>query len=453
MFATEFTKQDTSVNHLSHTHRDDDKIYPLSLGRGCAEGYEDRKGRGGRMGNRTEKTHIEKRVVKIIDIVEKKSEPTYERIDFYSKTYSEKLGDTGMLVLQTRYQSFIKNIKDKTQTFDLSYNNLSIVSATCFTSILKGMKVLHTLDLSNNYLGFNKDYFDLRFQETNANPLVVAKFLKIAPNLCGINFLVDALQDNPTISILNLSRNYIETHGFRILLTFIKSNKTIKEINLSFNYININDIIPELIDALEQNNTLTTLNLYFNIDISLSNSSMQLLLTFLRKKRIVEHLLINSIFGTELDKLILEDPRRNLIAMMLIETSQSHLYFLSEKVSSYIDNVIKNSLTIDEGNENLLYVAIGEHSTLFDNDIRQLMITLNYTKNKNMFDLLLYMYYDNVNNGNDLFTQIFKLRYFEDIVKLLFNRTEIRLGIPVHILEQIMSYPYHGHIPQFYDSI
>lgn len=75
--------------------------------------------------------------------------------------------------------------------------------------------------------------------------------------------MLKSFETNAAITTLNLSRNYIQDDGAKIIANVLKTNATLKNLCLDYNLINDKGI-KKIASALSKNLTLTTLSLRYN---------------------------------------------------------------------------------------------------------------------------------------------------------------------------------------------
>lgn len=108
------------------------------------------------------------------------------------------------------------------------------------------------------------------------------KFLALAPRSIGpidIQLLVEALEKNTTLTSLNILDNYIGLLDSILLAKFLEKNTTLTLLNIKGNPI-LDDGVIQLAQALEKNTTLTSLNIALT---GISGISLQPLTQALKK--------------------------------------------------------------------------------------------------------------------------------------------------------------------------
>ena len=123
-----------------------------------------------------------------------------------------------------------------------------------------GVKFGYGADKIND---FNKEIEELK-KYLEENPTVTTLNLfsnDIGPE--GAKALAGVLKENKTLTTLNLGSNNIDSEGAKALAAALEVNKTLTTLNLSDNNIGPEEA-KALAEALEVNKTLTTLDLFHN---------------------------------------------------------------------------------------------------------------------------------------------------------------------------------------------
>ena len=128
------------------------------------------------------------------------------------------------------------NLLEFLETHKIEYSNVKF-KAIC--EALKDTPTITSLNINNQY------YSDNRL------------------NVEGAILLVDALKENTILTMLNISKNYIDDKGATALANILNSMTALTTLDISSNQIGMEGATA-LANALENNNTLTTLIIKIN---------------------------------------------------------------------------------------------------------------------------------------------------------------------------------------------
>ena len=218
-------------------------------------------------------------------------------------------------------------------------------------------------------------------------------------NSCGELFKI--LQNNNSITSLNLSRNNIES--ITDLANCLKVNTTLTDINLSEN--GILDI-SDLSNSLQINTTLTDLNLSYNdiIDISDLSNSLQINTT-LTDLNLSHNNIKNIINLTDNLKENNNITKINLSNNLIDDIKQID-YLLKYNSSLYSLNISYNLLLNNSSDKDL---QLFFNNLKYNNTLTKLNIKANYSINR-LCELSIYIYeLLKVNNT------LIKLKYLSDM--------------------------------------
>ena len=146
---------------------------------------------------------------------------------------------------------------------NLSYNGLGVGDCTALAEAIKQNSTITQLDLSNNDIGFRPNHEPL-VVTIKSNSTIIAE-LKFPLRESDCTALAEAIKQNSTITLLNLSRNELGAGDCTSMAEAIKHNSTITKLNLSNNKLGTGNCTAlALEEAIKQNSTITQLDLSGN---------------------------------------------------------------------------------------------------------------------------------------------------------------------------------------------
>ena len=141
------------------------------------------------------------------------------------------------MLMDILLSNIIKRHIKSLQSLDVSENNISAEGAVTLTQVVCECKCLKRLNVSHNYIGVNR-----------ANLMVDD----------GMNAFSEALDNNSSLQILNVSHNFICDDGLKVLAKSLHTNNSLQVLDISQNFIG-DDGVKDLAEALHENETLKEL--------------------------------------------------------------------------------------------------------------------------------------------------------------------------------------------------
>ena len=190
----------------------------------------------------------------------------------------------------TSLRSFQFSIGDKEE--DKPADKLALIHTLIDT--LRVNKTLHSLSLNLTSTNISIDCANVLADllRLNASALTSLKLVNITIDTEeAMSILVDALKDNKTLTLLDLSASRVKTKAMIILARALEDNKTLTSLELDEVHIKP-DAIQALVDAIRTNTTLISIaqDNYKFCDSRLSRHEKNLIVSFVVRNQIIAQL-------------------------------------------------------------------------------------------------------------------------------------------------------------------
>jgi len=152
---------------------------------------------------------------------------------------------------------------NKLTHLDLWGNDIKLEGVKHIVEALHSNRTLSSLGLQNN--GVCTESITLIANLLKSNKTLTSLDLRANSLLDkGIEVLARGLSDNNTLKILDLQNNNISNEGVKIFTNYLAQNPTLEKLDLQWNSIGDGYEVIQLLDSIEKNCHLTSINLKGN---------------------------------------------------------------------------------------------------------------------------------------------------------------------------------------------
>ena len=170
---------------------------------------------------------------------------------------------------------------------ELGDNNITDVGLTSFFDILSGNDVIKHINLSGNRIGMNGCKVLSRFLKEKTCRLKQLILSKNRLTDRDVKCILEALCDNESLKLLDLSRNYLTGKSAGLLHQFLTNRNTnLQHLDLSWNTLKAKGC-EKVIAGLQHDATLRTLKLSWN---GIQDEGAMLMSKFLKDLEVLEEL-------------------------------------------------------------------------------------------------------------------------------------------------------------------